>query len=297
MGILNQAIMLGCSYAASYSISESSTSLNEGSTVTFTVTTVNVPNGTTLYWTTNTVSGTVNSSDFSDSATSGSFSISNGSGSVSRTLTNDTTTEGTESFQLQVRTGSTGGTIVATSNTVTINDTSLSPVSWPASIYMIGGGGGGARFNGGGGAGAYVIQNQTVETLTNYTITIGAGGARYNGQGQNGSSTQFRYPTGFILNSGGGGGGGQRGNGTSPSYASGAGSPSPMGSGVVPVHMILLLVLVVVLVDLMAIQVVQRLMELDGVVLVEVDLVVQDLLTQMVALVELEDLELLFLCN
>ena len=64
---------------------------------------------------------------------------------------------------------------------------------------------------------------------------------------------------------------------------------------VVPVHMILLLVLMVVLVDLMAIQVVQHIMELDGVVLVEVDLVVQDLLTQMVALVELEDLELLFL--
>ena len=64
---------------------------------------------------------------------------------------------------------------------------------------------------------------------------------------------------------------------------------------VVLVHMILRLVLMVVLVVLLAMMVVQHSMELDGVVLVEVDMVVQDLLTQMVVLVELEDLELLFL--
>lgn len=111
-----------------YSVSASTTSVNEGSSVTFTVTTTNVDNGTTLYWSTNTVSGTINTSDFSDSATTGSVTITNGSGTITRTLANDTTTEGSESFQLQIRTGSTSGTIVATSQTVTIGDTSLSVV-------------------------------------------------------------------------------------------------------------------------------------------------------------------------
>ena len=111
-----------------YSISASTTSVNEGSSVTFTVTTTDVDNGTTLYWSTNQVSGTINTSDFDDSATTGFFTISGNSGTITRTLANDVTTEGSESFQLQIRTGSTSGTIVATSQTVTIADTSLSTV-------------------------------------------------------------------------------------------------------------------------------------------------------------------------
>jgi hypothetical protein len=107
-----------------YSISASTTSVNEGSSVTFTVTTTDVDNGTTLYWSTNQVSGTINTSDFNDSATTGSFTISGNSGTITRTLANDFATEGSESFQLQIRTGSTSGTIVATSATVTISDTS-----------------------------------------------------------------------------------------------------------------------------------------------------------------------------
>jgi hypothetical protein len=109
----------------SYSISPSVTSVNEGSSVTFTITTDVAPNGTTLFWTT---TGTnITSSDFTDGVTSGSFTINSNTGSVVRILTNDATTEGAESFQLQVRTGSTGGPIVATSVSVTINDTSLTP--------------------------------------------------------------------------------------------------------------------------------------------------------------------------
>ena len=109
-----------------FAVSPSTASVNEGSSVTFTVTTSNVSDGTTLYWSLNTVSGTVNTSDFTGAAVTGSFSISSNTGSVVLALANDTTTEGSESFQLQVRTGSTSGTIVATSSTVTIADTSLS---------------------------------------------------------------------------------------------------------------------------------------------------------------------------
>jgi hypothetical protein len=108
-----------------YAVSPSTASVNEGSSVTFTVTTANVPDGTTLYWSLNTVSGTINTSDFTGAAVTGSFTITSNAGSVVLTLANDVTTEGSESFQLQVRTGSTSGTIVATSSTVTIGDTSL----------------------------------------------------------------------------------------------------------------------------------------------------------------------------
>jgi hypothetical protein len=56
-----------------YSINQTTTSVNEGSSVVFTITTVNVAPSTTLYWTLSTVSGTINSSDFQGGETSGSF--------------------------------------------------------------------------------------------------------------------------------------------------------------------------------------------------------------------------------
>jgi len=108
-------------YVKTYSVTDSTTSTNEGTTITFTTTTENVSNGTTLYYT---LSG-VDSNDVS-TATSGNFTINNNSGTVSVSITNDLTTEGSETLTFQVRTDSTIGTIVA-SDTTTINDTSLTP--------------------------------------------------------------------------------------------------------------------------------------------------------------------------
>ena len=102
-------------------------SINEGSAGTINVATTLVPDSTTLYYT------LTNSSDFSVS--SGSFTINSNSGSFNVTPTADNTTEGSETFQVEIRIGSTSGTIVTTSNSITINDTSTSPASWssPAS--------------------------------------------------------------------------------------------------------------------------------------------------------------------
>ncbi len=110
--------------AASYSISPNVSSVNEGGSVTWTVTAYNAPS--TLYWTNG---GTTVGADFTDSANSGSFTLSGTSGSISRTLTNDVTTEGSETIIMQVRTGSTSGPIVVTSSTVTVNDTSVPTAS------------------------------------------------------------------------------------------------------------------------------------------------------------------------
>jgi hypothetical protein len=106
-----------------YSIS-SATSVNEGSSIDFTVTTSGVANNTTLYWQN---VGTSNGSDFVDNFNSGSVIINNNTGVITRAIKNDATTEGSETLILNLRITSHLGSLVATSTTVTINDTSKTP--------------------------------------------------------------------------------------------------------------------------------------------------------------------------
>ena len=104
-----------------YAIAPSATTVNEGVTITFTITTTNIANGTTVYWDT---TGGVNAADFSDNAVSGNINVNNNTATFTRTLVNDLSlnqTEGTETFQIRV---SDGTNIVATSPTITVNDTS-----------------------------------------------------------------------------------------------------------------------------------------------------------------------------
>jgi len=103
--------------APTYSVSGPS-SINEGSTGTFTVSTTNVTNGTDLYW------SLVDATDFNTAT--GTVEITNNTGQFDVTPTADQTTEGAETGTIRVRTGSQGGTIVAT-DTFTINDTSTTP--------------------------------------------------------------------------------------------------------------------------------------------------------------------------
>ena len=118
-------------------VTPSASSGNEGTSVTFTVSVSGSYTGT-LYWTTNVVSGTVVAADFTDSTLSGSFTVTSGSGSIVRGFYGDNTAESpTESFTISVRVGSTSGTIIGTSSTVTINDatvTGLWSPSYPITI-------------------------------------------------------------------------------------------------------------------------------------------------------------------
>lgn len=101
--------------------------MNEGVSQTVYVTTTNVANGTTLYFS---IDGNP-TSDFS--ATSGSFTITSNSGSFTLTTTADQTTENTETFAIRVRTGSTSGTTVASTTFNVINTSST-----PAPTYSLG---------------------------------------------------------------------------------------------------------------------------------------------------------------
>jgi hypothetical protein len=98
------------------------TSGDEGDQLTFNVDTTNVADGTTLYW--NVVLGsTISSGDFA--STSGNFVInSSGTGAFTIDLASDGLTEGNEPFTVQVRTVSNSGTVVLTSNSITMVDTS-----------------------------------------------------------------------------------------------------------------------------------------------------------------------------
>ena len=110
----------------SYTVLESSTTVNEGSSVTFTINTLNVADATTLYWSLGVVSGNVTTNDFTTPST-GTVTINNDTGSVVVNIRADATTEGSEEFVFQLRTGSSSGTVVATSSNITIGDTSLTP--------------------------------------------------------------------------------------------------------------------------------------------------------------------------
>lgn len=92
----------------------------EGETKTFTVTVDGYKNGNTVYYTIASVTGTVDTTDFSDAAISGSFTVnSSGVGSFSKTLNRDATSE-SESYKIQIRDGSVSGTILGESGTFTI---------------------------------------------------------------------------------------------------------------------------------------------------------------------------------
>ena len=109
-------------------VTESSTELNEGGTVSFSVTTSGLADYTYLYYTTeDEVDGTIKDEDFTDNTLTGQIYIVNNTGSISRTVSRDRTTEGTERFLIQVRETSLTGSIVGISTLIRINDTSKAP--------------------------------------------------------------------------------------------------------------------------------------------------------------------------
>jgi hypothetical protein len=112
-----------------YTIVPDFTSVNEGSSVTYTITSQNVADGTRVYWTNQ---GSTTAADFTDAVNSGYVTINSNTATLVRTLNNDLSSEGPEFITIQLRTGSTTGPIVASASQVSINDTSNTPV-----IYSI----------------------------------------------------------------------------------------------------------------------------------------------------------------
>ena len=109
-----------------YAITRGASSVNEGSSISFTAT-ISGSQSATLYWDIQSMSGTVNSSDLSP--TSGSIAVSSGSGAYSISITSDQVTEGAEAFRARLYSDSGRTNLLAVSANVTINDTSLYPAA------------------------------------------------------------------------------------------------------------------------------------------------------------------------
>ena len=108
----------------SYTLTPSTSTPNEGTTVSFTLAGTNTYTGTHYY----SLAGTAaNSTDLSSDLT-GSYSYGGSTGVFSITIRDDLTTEGNETFTVNARVNSTSGPIVASSG-ITIQDTSLTPVA------------------------------------------------------------------------------------------------------------------------------------------------------------------------
>lgn len=102
---------------ATYSLTANTTTLYEGLSVLYTVSTTNIANGTTLYYTLNN-SSTATSADFT-TAVNGSIIINDSTANFVLTANNDTKTAN-EAFQIDIRTNSSTGTIVASNSSVSI---------------------------------------------------------------------------------------------------------------------------------------------------------------------------------
>jgi len=118
----NTLTIVDTSRTASYTITPASLTIGEGSDLTINIGGSNIINGT-YYWTIDNI--TTTNTDFS--LISGSFAVTNNSGSFTITTIADLTTEGNETFTVSIRSGSINGSILKTSNVITISDTSLTP--------------------------------------------------------------------------------------------------------------------------------------------------------------------------
>ena len=122
-------------FPSNVSITPSSTTVDENGSITFTVTGTNIPPSSYYYAVIREVSGLINQEDFDNlSQTSTTyaferFSIANNTGTFTVELKEDFLSEGVETFVVDVRYATTTGTLLGTSPTITINDTSRSPGS------------------------------------------------------------------------------------------------------------------------------------------------------------------------
>jgi hypothetical protein len=155
-------------------ITPSATLVNEGDTITFTVSGTNTVNGT-YYYTIEQPVGDLTGADFTSGSLSGTFSISGNSGSFPLTSVRDLSTEGDSTFAVYVRSGSITGPVLGTSAEITLTDSSLTPefTVTPASINE-------------GGSGSFTVANVGADG-TYFWTAIGQAGILSDLQATSGS--------------------------------------------------------------------------------------------------------------
>ena len=119
------SVSITSKFTTYYAIASSANTISEGDSVTFNIETLNIGNGTLLYYTLEEVSGNITQDDFV-TPISGEVTIQNDAAVLTLQSNDDASSfnEGPDIFRLQLRKGSTLGTIVTTGSNVTILDTS-----------------------------------------------------------------------------------------------------------------------------------------------------------------------------
>jgi len=235
---------------------------NYSNTITFSVNTVNITDGTAIYWKD---IGTANNQSktnirFLDGANSGNIVIYNNSNtSFSRIGISDNgafISAGTANLQLGFYSCASFSSFIGSSNAVQVIDNSIPNYPFPITYLIVGGGGGGggtgsnsgtAAGGGGGGGGFRTETLACVGLNTPFQITVGSGGTAgcSTGTGTAGNGMDSKLvslgisvcqvskggggagnPTGLTGGSGGGGGGGQRASGVTGSATGGSAGPS-----------------------------------------------------------------------
>lgn len=124
---LSSSIAVADTSSASYNLSGASAAV-EDDTITYTITTTGVPDGTNLYFTTS-----LGSSDISP--TSGTITINSNTASFTITTDQDYKTEGNETLTVSLRTNGTNGPVVATAST-TLSDKPFTVTLTPAATTV-----------------------------------------------------------------------------------------------------------------------------------------------------------------
>jgi hypothetical protein len=112
-------------FTSSYSVAPDVSSMTESGQIVFDIVTTNLIDGTILWYETQAVSGNLTSADFV-TANTGYLTIQNSGARLTLVANSDLNTayEGDETFKLVLRRASNVGSIVATTNTLTLRDTS-----------------------------------------------------------------------------------------------------------------------------------------------------------------------------
>ena len=196
--------------------------LTEGTDITVSVTTDGIEDGTTLYYTVRGTLGTITAADFSDNSLTGTFTITNDSGSFTKTVAADGVVEEGEGFVIDIRSGSHSGSLLETTESVYIQG------SQSTGVGGVDDGQGGSTFHDFGSDGNLVFD---ASTSTSYTYTAatdvrlkaylwGQGGTLRGGQGGYSYGT-FNLSQGdalhIRLNYGGGNHGTESGSGVGAS--------------------------------------------------------------------------------
>ena len=110
-----------------YEIFSDTTVVAEGSRLTFTVKTTDVPDLTNLYWTTSVFLGNITTDTFTDKQIAGTISIENNTATFTRTIDFNSISESEKRFAIKLRINSATGEVVSTSDTITIKADPFNP--------------------------------------------------------------------------------------------------------------------------------------------------------------------------